>query len=63
MKSTAVTVLSVLLLFTLSLVESRKTFLVKQQYPALLAPKVHAYDSTWTLISGKETKLTVDNQV
>jgi hypothetical protein len=24
---------------------------------------VHAYDSTWTLINGKETKLTVDNQV
>lgn len=40
---------------------TRKTFLVKEQYPALLAPRVAAYDTSWKVFNVAGYSFTIDN--
>lgn len=48
-------------------VDARKTFLVKQQHPALYAPRVQNYDTSFKFFdikNGNERyRMVVDNQI
>lgn len=50
-----------------NVVDARKTFLVKQQHPALYAPRVQSYDTSFKFFdikNGNERyRMVVDNQV
>lgn len=66
-KSTFSLFLAAALLITLLMdcAEARKTFLVKQQYPVIMAPRVNAYDTSWKVINlgnGKYSFI-IDNQI
>lgn len=50
------------ILFAISPVSGRKTFLVKEQHPVVFAPKVHRYDTSYTL-GIQDYKLILDNVV
>lgn len=56
---------SVLLTLSLlaSLVWGRKTFLVKEEHPSVLAPRVQTFDSYWTLFNWNNYQLILDNQI
>lgn len=47
----------------LSVTDARKTFLVKKEHPAVLAPKVQAYDSSWKILNIGNYKIALDNQI
>jgi hypothetical protein len=47
----------------LALAAARKSFLVKEQHPAVLAPRVQNYDSSWTLFNINNYDLVLDNQI
>ena len=56
------------LITLLAYTQQRKSFLVKEQHPALLAPKVQNYDTSFKLFDmttplGERYKAVVDNQV
>lgn len=63
--SLSIILATTLLTFFLSFTEiaSRKTFLVKMQYPALLAPKVSNYDSSLTIFNINNYHFIIDNQI
>ena len=57
-------ILAMITLFlTFTEIASRKTFLVKMQYPALLAPKVSNYDSSLTIFNINNYHFIIDNQI
>jgi hypothetical protein len=42
---------------------ARKTFLVKEQHPAVLAPRVQGYDSSWVIFNVNNYNMVLDNQI
>jgi len=58
-----------LALIASNMVDARKSFLVKQQHPAVYAPRVQAYDTSFKIFDinmnkGKERyRMVIDNQI
>ena len=52
-----------MLYLSLPAAHSRKSFLVKEQHPALFAPKVLAYDTTWKVFNISNYMLILDNSI